>query len=223
MGFAALIPRAAPGRMPLHARPPARTGDLLLPLQITPLFFWLMSASRAPRQTPAAPALNHIRKLRGTELSLARGKGNVAVWAMRIAVLSDTHNRLPAEVCERIREADEIWHLGDVCDGRVLGQLERMTLVRVVRGNCDEQPDWPVVLDFELEGWRCHLEHIPTTKPPACDLFFHGHTHVPRDETIGGVRFLNPGCISRPKGTAPSFAWLTFEEGRAPIWKVMGI
>ena len=140
---------------------------------------------------------------------------------MRIAVLADTHNRLPEEVCERIREADEIWHLGDVCDGRVLVQLERITLVRVVRGNCDDQPDWPWTLDFTIEGWRCHLEHIPTALPPVCDLFLHGHTHVPRDETIGKVRFLNPGCITRPRGKGASFAWLIFEPGRAPSWKTM--
>lgn len=140
---------------------------------------------------------------------------------MRIAVLADTHNRLPAEVCERIRDADEIWHLGDVCDDRVLEELGRITLVRVVRGNCDDRPDWPLTLDLVVEGWRCHLEHIPTKKPSVCDLFLHGHTHVARDETVGPVRFLNPGCITRPKGTPPSFAWLTFEPGRKPTWKIL--
>lgn len=140
---------------------------------------------------------------------------------MRIAVLSDTHNRLPLDVCQRIRDADEIWHLGDVCSPEILVQLERLTLVRVVRGNCDDEPDWPLVLDIELEGHRFHLEHIPTNLPPPCDFFLHGHTHVPRDETIRGVRFLNPGCISRPRGSGTSFAWLTLEPGHAPQWKVM--
>lgn len=76
------------------------------------------------------------------------------------------------------------------------------------------------MLDFTLAGLRIHLEHIPTLCPPKCDLFLHGHTHVPRDETIGGVRFLNPGCISRPKSTPPSFAWLTIEPAGL-MWKVM--
>lgn len=140
---------------------------------------------------------------------------------MRIAVLSDTHNRLPTEVCERIAGADEIWHLGDVCAPQVLVTLERIAPLRVVRGNCDEEPQWPLTLDFELAGHRIHLEHIPTTRPPACDLFLHGHTHVPRDETIKGVRFLNPGCITRPRGHGHSFAWLTFENSGSLIWKVM--
>ena len=25
----------------------------------------------------------------------------------------------------------------------------------------------------------------------------HGHTHVPRDEVLAGVRFLNPGCLGQ--------------------------
>lgn len=32
---------------------------------------------------------------------------------MRIAVLADTHNRLPLHLAREIAEADEIWHLGD--------------------------------------------------------------------------------------------------------------
>jgi predicted phosphodiesterase len=35
--------------------------------------------------------------------------------AWRIFVLVDTHNRLPENVKEMAKDADEIWHLGDVC------------------------------------------------------------------------------------------------------------
>ena len=137
---------------------------------------------------------------------------------MRIAVIADTHDRLPESVCETIRTADEIWHLGDVCSPAILARLEKIAPLRVVRGNCDAEPVWPLTLDFEIEGLRIHLEHIPARKPPRCDLFLHGHTHVPRDETIHGVRFLNPGCITRPNMGAPaSHAWLTLEHGEA-MW-----
>ena len=44
---------------------------------------------------------------------------------------------------------------------------------------------------------------------------------MPRDETINGVRFLNPGCVTRPRGHGYSFAWLTFEGPRKIIWKIM--
>jgi predicted phosphodiesterase len=35
--------------------------------------------------------------------------------AWRIFVLADTHNRLPENVKKMAKDADEIWHLGDVC------------------------------------------------------------------------------------------------------------
>ena len=142
---------------------------------------------------------------------------------MRIAVISDTHDRLPKSVCDRIRDADEIWHLGDVCAPGVVAPLQKLSAVRIVRGNCDGLMSWPLTLDFELEGIRFHLEHIPNRKPPPCDVFLHGHTHVPRDEMISGVRFLNPGCITRPRGFGQTFAWLTIRAGEPIRWKVMEV
>ena len=38
--------------------------------------------------------------------------------AWRIFVLADTHNRLPASVGKMAKDADEIWHLGDVARKR---------------------------------------------------------------------------------------------------------
>ena len=140
-----------------------------------------------------------------------------------IAVVADTHDRLPESVCAAIRGADEIWHLGDVCSPVILVTLERIAPVRMVRGNCDSESAWPLTRDFTLKGLRFHLEHIPARKPPACDIFLHGHTHVPRDETLGGVRFLNPGCITRPNMGAPaSYAWLTLDRSGMD-WKIVRV
>lgn len=141
---------------------------------------------------------------------------------MRIAVLSDTHDRLPNSVCQRMASADEIWHLGDVCSPLIIATLEIVAPLKVVRGNCDEEPIGPLTRAIEIEGFRFHLEHIPHWHPPACDFFLHGHTHVARDEMINGVRYLNPGCITRPRGTPPSFAWLTVEPKRI-TWKIMPV
>ena len=51
----------------------------------------------------------------------------------------------------------------------------------------------------------------------------HGHTHVPRDEMVGRVRWLNPGCITRPRGVPPTFAWLTVERGQALRWELVRV
>jgi len=146
---------------------------------------------------------------------------------MRIAVLSDTHDRFPAGLASRLAGADEIWHLGDVCHPSTLSALVKLgTPLCVVHGNCDAQPTWPVRLDLERAGVRCHLVHIPPARAPAgAAVVLHGHTHVPRDETdVAGVRWLNPGCITRPnRGAPPGYAWLTVADGCLVAWEQMAL
>ena len=140
---------------------------------------------------------------------------------MLIAVLADTHDRLPPRILAAIGSADEIWHLGDVCNSAIEESLVATGIpLRLVRGNCDGNEAWPLTLDFTLEGYRIRLIHIPpTAAPPGTDLLFHGHTHRPRHEVIGRATFFNPGCITRPNRGAPaSYAWLELLAGEAPRW-----
>jgi hypothetical protein len=145
--------------------------------------------------------------------------------SLRIAVIADTHNRYPKKLLYHLTPADEIWHLGDVCDSQILAEFEQLRRpIRVVLGNNDDQPTWPLTLDLVRNGVRFHLVHIPPLHPPLdCDVLMHGHTHAPRDEMLGGVRWLNPGCISRPnRGWAPSFGWLIFnDEARSFDWELV--
>ena len=142
---------------------------------------------------------------------------------MRIAVIADTHNRLPPHLLKLIADADEIWHLGDVCDEDIL--LEVKTAgppVKVVSGNCDSCAAWPLVLNMEIEGLKiCLVYKPPKHAVPGTDLLLHGHTHVPRDQMIEGTRFLNPGSVSKAnKGAPPSFAWLELKPGGGVSWQV---
>ena len=142
---------------------------------------------------------------------------------MRIAVIADTHDRFPEAIGKAIANADEIWHLGDVCAPAVLERITALgPVTKVVRGNCDSCVAWPMTLDFELEGFRVFLSHIaPRLAPAGIDLLLHGHTHVPRDEFVGATRFLNPGCVTRPNRGAPSsYAWLELERGEPPVWRL---
>ena len=145
---------------------------------------------------------------------------------MKIAVLADTHDKLPGHVLEAVRGAAEIWHLGDVTDPAIVARLHGTGRpVRVVRGNCDLFPGWPYALDFELAGWRIRLIHVPPSGAQAeIDLLLHGHTHVPRNEQVGTTRFLNPGCITRPNRGAPaSYAWLELNPNSAPGWSIVPV
>lgn len=144
---------------------------------------------------------------------------------MRIAVFADTHDRYPANLPARLSPADEIWHLGDVCEPEVLGEFEQLGKpLHVVLGNNEEHNLWPLDLTLERHGWRFFLTHIPPARAPAgVHAVVHGHTHVPRHEIDpAGVRWLNPGCVSNANRGAPaSFAWLTVHPGRPPEWKIV--
>jgi uncharacterized protein len=141
----------------------------------------------------------------------------------RIFVLADTHNRLPESVSQMAKDADEIWHLGDVCAETILDELRATgSRVTVVRGNCDSNFEWPLVVDLARGGLKFRLQHVPPDHPPDdVDVLLHGHTHVPRNERRRRVLFLNPGCVTRPKrGASPSVAWLEIADGKV-TWKLV--
>jgi len=141
----------------------------------------------------------------------------------RIFVLADTHNRLPEKVKEIAKGADEIWHLGDVCTEAILDELRAVgPRVTVVRGNCDSNLDWPLIIDLARSGLKFRLQHVPPDQPPdGVDVVLHGHTHVPRYERRGNVLFLNPGCVTRAnQGAPPSVAWLEIADGKVN-WKLV--
>ena len=134
-----------------------------------------------------------------------------------IFVLADTHNRLPQALSEMAKSADEIWHLGDVCAESILDGVRAIgPRVTVVRGNCDSNPNWPLVVDLVRGGLKLRLQHVPPDHSPNdVDVVLHGHTHVPRHERRGKVLFLNPGCVTRAnQGAPPSVAWLEIEDGK---------
>lgn len=141
----------------------------------------------------------------------------------RVFVLADTHNRLPDNVKEMATGADEIWHLGDVCAETILDELRAIgPRVTVVRGNCDSNFEWPLFVDLVRGGLKVRLQHIPPDRPPdEVDVLLHGHTHVPRNEKLCRVRFLNPGCVTRPNRGAPaSVAWLEIVDAKI-TWKLV--
>jgi len=135
--------------------------------------------------------------------------------SLRIFVLADTHNHLPEKVREIAKDADEIWHLGDVCAESILDELRAIgSRLTVVRGNCDSNLEWPLVVDLVRGGLKFRLQHVPPDHlPDDVNVVLHGHTHVPRNEKRGNVLFLNPGCVTRAnQGVPPSVAWLEIAD-----------
>jgi putative phosphoesterase len=146
-----------------------------------------------------------------------------SIKTLRVFVLADTHNRLPENVKEIAKDADEIWHLGDVCAESILDELRTIgPRVIVVRGNCDSNSDWPLVVDLVRGGLKFRLQHVPPDHVPNdVDVVLHGHTHVPRNERRGSVLFLNPGCVTRAnQGAPPSVARLEIAD-KKNNWKIV--
>lgn len=141
----------------------------------------------------------------------------------RIAVIADTHGRLPGSTLAELRKADEIWHLGDFCDLATLAAVRALGRpLEAVLGNNDFGLDLPGSLVLERGGKSFFLIHIPPRRAEGTAFLLHGHTHVPRDEMIGGTRFLNPGTIGKAnKGAPPSFAWLTIPDEGLISWETV--
>ena len=145
---------------------------------------------------------------------------------MRIAVIADTHNRLPSSVRAEISAADEIWHLGDICNRETLSELRGLgPPVHAIGGNCDPRTLAPETLTLERGGKKFFLVHIPPcSAPEGVDFLLHGHTHVPRDEMVGGTRFLNPGSVGKANhGAAPAFAWLEIDAKDGIAWELVPV
>ena len=144
--------------------------------------------------------------------------------ALRIFVLADTHDHLPANLETLAEGADEIWHLGDVCAPSLVVRLESLgPPLTLVRGNCDSNYEWPLAVDLKRNGMRFRLVHIPPSlSPEKIDVLLHAHTQVPRHERRDGVLFLNPGCVTRPnRGAPPSVAQLEIEGNGGLKWKLV--
>lgn len=141
---------------------------------------------------------------------------------MRIGILSDTHDRLPAmrAAIDTLRQhgAEFFIHCGDVGGEPILDQLaglpcafvwgnndyDRMHLQRyagqlgvVCYGN---------FADLELGGKRIAVIHGDDFRlrqrllaEQRHDYLLQGHTHVRRDERVGVVRCINPGALHRAR------------------------
>src|SRR5260370_8890521 len=100
-------------------------------------------------------------ELREILLHMTNEEKSTSKETLRIFVLADTHNRLPQMVKEIANNADEIWHLGDVCSESILDELGTIgPRVAVVRGNCDSNFDWQLVPDLVPHGLKFPLQHI---------------------------------------------------------------
>ncbi len=102
-----------------------------------------------------------------------------------------------------------------------------------VRGNCEAEVDqmvldFPVMADYAVLPAGKHLVYFThghiynaANLPPLCagDVLVHGHTHVPKCETVNGIHVLNPGSVSIPKDGS-WHGYMLLEDGMF-MWRDM--
>jgi hypothetical protein len=150
---------------------------------------------------------------------------------VRIALVSDTHDRILPSLFDALQGVDEILHAGDVCGVAALTELEAIAPVTAVQGNMDPPAlaeRHPEELRLERNGLRIGLVHGHLFGPGllkaltrsfeawAPDLVVFGHTHEPLDETRGQTRFFNPGTTGG-LGAPATLGLLQISDG---AWRV---
>ena len=132
----------------------------------------------------------------------------------KILLLSDTHSHIDNDILKYAKQADEVWHAGDIGNLTVTDTLQKLKPLRAVYGNIDNDEarrEFPLHNRFTCEGvdvWITHIGGYPGRydkrvrdniyqNPPK--LFICGHSHIlkvmPDKKT--GLLHMNPGAIGK--------------------------
>ncbi len=132
----------------------------------------------------------------------------------KILLLSDTHSHIDDVILKYARQADEIWHAGDIGTLTVTDALRKIKPIRGVYGNIDDktiQMEFPLNNRFRCEGVNVLMTHIGGYPPTynsrtkaliqenSPKLFICGHSHILKvmwDKRLG-VLHMNPGACGK--------------------------
>lgn len=129
----------------------------------------------------------------------------------KILLLSDTHSHIDDTILKYVRQADELWHAGDIGDLNVTDTLKSLKPLRAVYGNIDDDKarmEFPLNNRFlceDVDVWITHIGGYPgkynqnirteiQNNPPK--LFICGHSHILKvqfDKTLN-LLHINPGA-----------------------------
>jgi|TARA_B110001452_G_scaffold221506_1_gene194074 uncharacterized protein len=129
----------------------------------------------------------------------------------KILLLSDTHSFIGDDILKYVKQADEVWHAGDIGDLNVTDAIKKLKPLRAVYGNIDNAEarlEFPEHLKFRCEGvkvWITHIGGYPGRYAPAVrnqirihtpDLFICGHSHILKVINDKKLKLLhmNPGA-----------------------------
>ncbi|MBS9774867.1 MAG: metallophosphoesterase family protein [Tenacibaculum sp.] len=132
----------------------------------------------------------------------------------KILLLSDTHSYIDEQILKFVKQADEVWHAGDIGNLEVTDTIKKYKPLRAVYGNIDDKNariEFPLNNLFEVENIKVLMTHIagyPTKySKRATDLikehkpkiFICGHSHILKVQFYEklNVLHLNPGACGK--------------------------
>lgn len=130
----------------------------------------------------------------------------------KILLLSDTHSHIDDTILKYVKQADEVWHAGDIGDLNVTDTIKTLKPIRAVYGNIDDEKarlEFPLDNRFlceDVDVWITHIGGYPNRynsrireqikeNPPQ--LFISGHSHILKvmpDKKLN-LLHMNPGAI----------------------------
>ncbi len=132
----------------------------------------------------------------------------------KILLLSDTHSFIDESILKYVREADEVWHAGDIGDISVTDKIKALKPLRAVYGNIDNaqiRTEFPLDQRFlceDVDVWMTHIGGYPPKynkrtreiimqDPPR--LFICGHSHILKviPDKTNNVLHMNPGAAGK--------------------------
>lgn len=132
----------------------------------------------------------------------------------KILLLSDTHSYIDDIILKYVKQADEVWHAGDIGNLKVTDTIKAIKPLRAVYGNIDDEKarlEFPLDNRFMCENvdiWMTHIGGYPnkynvrireSIKENPPQLFISGHSHILKVMPDKKFNFLhmNPGAIGK--------------------------
>jgi len=132
----------------------------------------------------------------------------------KILLLSDTHSFIDEQILKYVKQADEVWHAGDIGDLKVTDAIKKLKPLRAVYGNIDDTTarlEFPLHNRFlceKVDVWITHIGGYPgkyniniweeiQQNPPK--IFIAGHSHILKvqyDKKLQSLH-LNPGACGK--------------------------
>ncbi len=132
----------------------------------------------------------------------------------KILLLSDTHSHIDGQILKHVKNADEVWHAGDIGDLSVTDTIQELKPLRGVYGNIDndkarmEFPEHNRFMCEDVDVWITHIGGYPNKynvrvreeiqkNPPK--LFICGHSHILKvmfDKKLD-LLHMNPGACGK--------------------------